>query len=544
MNKPSFNLADLFEQVADAVPERQAVVCGDKTRNYSDIEARANRLAHYLQSRGLGAGDHVGLYLYNCIEYIEAMIACFKIRAVPININYRYVEQELVYIFRNADLKACIHHREFVPAIATVAGQCSGLDIYLAVDDGSASDLSPIGGVGYEQALSAAADIRDFAARADDDLFILYTGGTTGQPKGVIWPHKSVFFAAMGGGGYFHPEGAISRPDEICSRITAHPIVVFTLAPLMHGASWWSACIQLLAGNTVALNPNSSLVAEEVWGIVESMRVNMLTIVGDAIAIPLLDALAAEPSRWDLSSIFGISSGGAVFSDAKQREFKAYFPGVVIANAFGSSESGAMGADAGEERRTTGGLGIIDRSEFMSVVVQAEAAPLRHAGAAEEGIFARSGYIPLGYYNDAKKTAENFVEIDGVRWLLTGDRARLEGDMKTITIFGRGSNCINSGGEKIFPEEVEGALKAHSGIFDALVVGVPDERWGSRVSALVQLRGDAPLSLTDIQRHCRALLAAYKIPREVHTVTTIPRLPSGKPDYVKARELVTLLPAR
>ena len=273
---------------------------------------------------------------------------------------------------------------------------------------------------------------------------------------------------------------------------------------------------------------------EAIWDIVERERVNMLTIVGDAIAIPLLDALEANPERWNLTSIFGISSGGAVFSAAKQAAFRRHFPSVVIANAFGSSESGAMGADSGERQTGDEGLGRVARSEFMSVVND-ESKP-RHAQSGESGIFARAGYIPLGYYNAPEKTAETFVEVEGTRWLLTGDRARLEDD-GSITIFGRGSNCINSGGEKIFPEEVEDALKAHEGVYDALVVGVPDERWGSRVAAVVSFREGAALNLEQLQAHCRQHIAAYKVPRELHHVERIPRAPSGKPDYPRAKAM-------
>jgi acyl-CoA synthetase (AMP-forming)/AMP-acid ligase II len=532
-----FNLADLFEAVADAVPERTALVCGAHRLTYVQLEQRANRLANYLASTGLGAGDHVGLYLYNCNAYIEVMLACFKLRAVPVNINYRYVSEELLYIIQNADLKACIHHREFIPTLEAVRNETSDLQTLLSVEDGSAAVLSSIGAKDYESSIAHASILRDFPERTDDDLFLLYTGGTTGMPKGVMWPHKALFYAAMGGGGFFHANGAILEPEEITSRIGEQPITTMALAPLMHGASWWSACIQLLAGNSLILNPYKSLLGEQVWDIVEQEKVNMLTIVGDAIAIPLLDALDANPGRWNLSSIFGITSGGAVFSSSKQADFRRHFPAVMISNAFGSSESGSMGADSGERRAGDEGLGRVSKSEFMSVVVTEEEPP-RHALSGETGIFARAGHIPLGYYNDPLKTVETFIQVAGERWLLTGDRARLDDD-ESITIFGRGSNCINSGGEKIFPEEVEDALKAHEGVYDALVVGMPDERWGNRVVAVVQFRAGVALNLEDVQAHCREHIAAYKVPRELHCVAEIPRAPSGKPDYPATKKLVT-----
>jgi acyl-CoA synthetase (AMP-forming)/AMP-acid ligase II len=529
-----FNIADMYEIVADKVPARDALVCGDQRATFATLDERANRLAHYLASRGVGAGDHVGLYLYNCNEYLEGMLACFKIRAVPINVNYRYVKEELLYIFDNADMVACIHNREFAPHIAEVIASAPDLKTLVYVEDGGDTDTAGTGSVEYESAMEGQSADRDFGERADDDLFILYTGGTTGMPKGVMWPHKNVFFAAMGGGGWFHPDGAITAPEQIADRVGDFPIVGMALAPLMHGACWWYACIQLLAGNTLVLNPARSLVGEEVWDIVANEKVNAITIVGDAMAVPLLDALEANPDRWDLSSVFSVGSGGAVFSQSKQDAFKAHFPNVFITNSFGSSESGNMGMDGGGRKGQ--GLGNVTKSEFMSVISDVEGEPHRHVAAGEMGIFARSGYIPVGYYNDPVKTAKTIVEVDGKPWLLMGDEARLEDD-NSITVYGRGSNCINTGGEKVFPEEVEQALKANPGIFDCLVVGVPDERFGSRVAAVVSARGDARLDLASVQEEARNYVAGYKVPRELHVVDEVPRAPSGKPAYPKALEI-------
>ncbi len=529
-----FNIADMYEMVADKVPARDALVCGERRATYAALEQRANQLAHYLAGRGVGPGDHVGLYLYNCNEYLEAMLACFKLRAVPINVNYRYVEEELLYIFTNSDMVACIHNEEFCQYIASIKSGAPKLVTLVHVLDGSGCDATAIGSVEYERALEGQSAVRDFAERSDNDLFILYTGGTTGMPKGVMWPHKNVFFAAMGGGGWFHPDGAITAPEQIADRVGDFAIVGMALAPLMHGACWWYACIQLLAGNTVVLNPARSLVGEDVWNIVARDKVNAVTIVGDAMAVPLLDALDANPGRWDLSSIFSVGSGGAVFSVSKQADFRRHFPNVFITNSFGSSESGNMGMDGGGNKGQ--GLGNVTKSEFMSVVSDIEGEPHRHVAPGEMGIFARSGYIPVGYYNDPVKTAKTIVEVDGKSWLLTGDEALLE-DNGSITVFGRGSNCINTGGEKVFPEEVEQALKANPGIFDCLVVGVPDERFGSRVAAVVCPRGDAQLTLAAVQEDARKHIAGYKVPRELHVVAEVPRAPSGKPAYPMALAL-------
>ena len=531
-----FNIADMYEMVADKVPTRTALVCGDQLATYADLDQRANQLAHYLAQRGVGVGDHVGLYLYNCNEYLEGMLACFKLRAIPVNVNYRYVEEELSYIFENSEMVACIHDRAFIPHIAAIippgSSIASAMHTFIYVDDDSGYEASRIGAVDYEAALAGQSLERDFDERSDDDLFLLYTGGTTGIPKGVMWPHKSVFFAAMGGGGWFHPDGAITQPEQIAERVGDFSIVGMPLAPLMHGACWWYACIQLLAGNAVILNPAHSLVGEDVWDIVEREKVNSLTIVGDAMAVPLLDALEKDPERWDLASVFSVGSGGAVFSLSKQEAFRARFPNVLIMNSFGSSESGNMGMDGGGKKGK--GLGNVSKSDFMSVIT--EQPPHKHVAAGEMGIFARSGHIPVGYFNDPVKTAKTFVEIEGETWLLVGDEAQLEED-NSITVFGRGSNCINSGGEKIFPEEVEQALKAHPDIFDCLVVATPDERFGSKVTAIVSTRGGAKLSLASVQEEARKHIASYKIPRELHVVDEVPRAPSGKPAYPKASDI-------
>ncbi|MCL4106639.1 UNVERIFIED_CONTAM: hypothetical protein GTU68_009773 [Idotea baltica] len=526
----------MYEMVADKVPTRTALVCGDQRATYADLDQRANQLAHYLAQRGVTTGDHVGLYLYNCNEYLEGMLACFKLRAVPVNVNYRYVEEELSYIFENSEMVACIHDRAFIPHIAAIMPQgsspASPVHTFVYVDDDSGCDPKLIDAVEYEAALVGQSLARDFEQRSDDDLFLLYTGGTTGMPKGVMWPHKSVFFAAMGGGGWFHPDGAITQPEQIAERVADFAIIGMPLAPLMHGACWWFACIQLLAGNAVILNPAHSLVGEEVWDIVEKEKVNSLTIVGDAMAVPLLDALDKNSGRWDLSSVFSVGSGGAVFSESKQEAFRQSFPNVFILNSFGSSESGNMGMDGGGKKGK--GLGNVTKSEFMSVLT--EDAPHRHVEPGEMGIFARSGHIPVGYFNDPVKTAKTFVEVEGETWLLVGDEAQLEED-NSITVFGRGSNCINSGGEKIFPEEVEQAMKGHPDVFDCLVVATPDERFGSKVTAVVSVRDGANLSLASLQDETRKHIASYKIPRELHVVDEVPRAPSGKPAYPKASDI-------
>ncbi len=532
----TFNLADLFELVVDTVPDdREALVCGDSRRTFKELDQRANQLAHYLLSCGVGPGDHVGLYMYNCNEYLEAMWACFKARAVPVNVNYRYVNDELLYLFDNADLVALVHGREFVPAIESVRHSAPKLQHLVSVEDGSGEDLGRTGSVDFEQALASQSPERGFAARFEDDLFILYTGGTTGMPKGVMWPHKALFYAAMNGGGHFHADGPCKQPEDIVERAKDNFFMKsMALAPLMHGACWWSACISNLAGHTLVLNPDRSLNAEQVWDIIEREQVNSVSFVGDAMGVPLMDALQANPGRWKLDSVFNVGSGGAVFSTSLQDKYREVFPNVMITNSFGSSESGQMGADGGGG---SDGLGKVQMNDFMNVVVEATddtPAHLAEPGGGEMGIFARSGHIPKGYYGDPEKTAKTFVEIDGQRWLLTGDEAKIDAE-GGITIYGRGSNCINTGGEKVFPEEVEQAIKSHPAVFDTLVVATPDERFTNKVTAVVQLREGQTLNLEALQSHCRQHISGYKVPRELHVTPEIGRAPSGKPDYKWAR---------
>ena len=526
-----FNLADLFERAADTFGDREYLVSEGKRRTYADMEARANQLAHHLQQAGVKPGEHVGIYAYNSAEWVEAAWAIFKIRAVWININYRYVEDELAYLFGNADLVALIYQQEFADRVAGVRPHLTKLRHSIVIGDPAATAagvVDTIGSVDYEEALAGLSTERDFGPRSPDDHYILYTGGTTGMPKGVVWRHEDVFFALGGGIDAMTGERA-TRPERMAEKgLEGFPTVALPIAPLMHGATQWCVMAQSFTGNKVVLV--AKFEPHRVWDLVENEKVNLIMITGDAMARPLIEALNEPADSHDASSLFAISSSAAIFSPSVKEDFFLRFPNLVITDAIGSSESGNNGLVRLEPGKTAMKGGPTVTAQPGTVVLDDELKPMP-PGTGVPGKLARSGDIPLGYYNDPEKTAATFVTgADGVRYSVPGDFALVEAD-GSVTLLGRGSVSINSGGEKIFPEEVEAATKSHPDVWDAVVVGVPDEKWGQRVAAVVQLRPGAELSLEDLQTHCRTRIAGYKVPRELHVVSTMVRSPSGKADY-------------
>jgi len=527
-----FNLADLYESVADAIPDREALVCGERRLTYRQLDERATRLANHLAAQGVRQGGHVGLYLYNGTEYIEASLAAYKIGACAININYRYVQEELEYLFDNADLVGLIHHREFAPRIAAVAAKTPKLRTFVSVDDGSGADVSGLGSADYEASLAGASTERKFALRSGDDVYILYTGGTTGMPKGVMWRHEDLFFSALMGANPYGP--APERPEQVAESAAMRGVVCsLPAAPLMHGAAQWATFINLYGGGKTVLTQGKSFDAHLVWQLVQDEKVNTIAIVGDAMARPLAEALDQPGASYDLSSLRVIGSGGATFSEPMKEQLKKHLPNLVVMDNFGGSEGGAQGQHVG---RGADGTAPRFRPEPSTAVLSLEEHKQLEPGTGEVGWLAKKGRIPLGYYKDEKKTAATFVTVDGVRWALPGDYALVEAD-GTITLLGRGSACINSGGEKIYPEEVEAALRSHPGVFDAVVVGVPDERWGERVMAVVQARAGALLTLDELDKHCRGHVSGYKVPRGLTIVDELVRQPSGKPDYRWAKSV-------
>jgi acyl-CoA synthetase (AMP-forming)/AMP-acid ligase II len=532
----AFNIADLFEHTVDSVADREVLVVGDQRRTYGQLEERANRLAHHLAAQGIGVGDHIGIYGSNSVEWLEAALAAYKVRAVPVNVNFRYVEDELRYLFDNADLKAVVYDRELAPRLAAVRDSLPLLRHLIHVDDGSAAAaddvLTALGSVAFEDAMAAGSPERDFGPRSADDHYVLYTGGTTGMPKGVVWRHEDVFFA-LGGGIDAYTNERVADEWSLAekAKTVESPLRSLNLPPLMHGAAQWGFLRFAFEGNLVVMLRRFD--PHEVWRTVEREGINNLSITGDAMARPMVEALddLGGPEALDLSSLFVLASTAAIFSPTVKDRYLELFPNLLIVDAIGSSETGANGmrmVGKGDTQNKGGGPTV--QAARDAVVLDEDLVEVA-AGSGVPGRLARRGNVPIAYYKDPGKSAATFVTgADGTRYALAGDMALLEAD-GSITLLGRGSQCINSGGEKIFPEEVEAALKAHPSVFDAIVVGVPDDRWGQRVAADVQPREGTAPTLEDLDAHCRGHVAGYKVPRELHLVTEVQRSPSGKPDY-------------
>jgi acyl-CoA synthetase (AMP-forming)/AMP-acid ligase II len=520
--RTSFNLSSLFEVVAAAVPDKEAIVVagGGRRLSYAALDERAGRLAAVLATAGVRAGDRVGVHLWNGPEYLEVMLAAFKLRAVPVNVNYRYVATELRQLFDDAGLVALVHE----PAFAGLIDEVRPPSVRFTLARGD----------DYEAALAAVPGplvVEGADARSGDDHYVLYTGGTTGPPKGVVWRHEDVFFSAMGGGG----EPPITAPAELAERAAKGRVRLLPACPLMHGSAHWTAWMTLFLGGTVVLDPSPAFDPARVWRTVAAESVTFLVIVGDAFARPLVDALHDD---LDVSSLTVVLSGGAILSPPVKDELLDRLPGCMVVDGFGASETGGQGqavAVPGLGARGGAPRFVMDPS---TSVLDDELRPVA-PGSGVIGRLARRGRVPLGYHGDPERTAATFPVIDGERWAVPGDLATVEAD-GTITVFGRGSTSINTGGEKVHPEEVEAVLKGHPAVFDALVVGLPDERWGERVGAVIELRrrADAP-SVDDLAAHVRATLAGYKVPRVVAVVDRVERLATGKPDYRWAREVLT-----
>jgi acyl-CoA synthetase (AMP-forming)/AMP-acid ligase II len=503
------------------------------------LEEGANRFANHLLGLGVRPDEHVGLYLQNSPEFVMAMIGAWKVRAVPINVNYRYVAEELSYLFNDADLVVLVADAAFVANVEAVAPGVPTLREALFVEDG-ASVIEPSSGaegsdlavVTWADALAAAPADRPSVKRSGDDLYIMYTGGTTGMPKGVVWRHQDAFFACIGGGDPMRMSGPVSSPAEMVERILPGPFTTFPCAPLIHAAAQWTSLSWWYCGGRIVLQPGS-FDGRAVWQAVQDESVGVLIIVGDAMARPLMDAWE-EYGPFDISSLFTLSSGGAPLSPAIKARIQELLPNLMLTDGYGSSETGAQGVQRLQPGEKFEGLNRFAPDPTSTLVLD-EDHHVVEAGSGVIGRVARSGYIPLAYYGDEAKTASTFVEVDGTRWVLTGDAAMVDED-GSIRLLGRGSGCINSGGEKVFPEEVEAVIKGHPAVYDCVVAGAEDERWGETVVAVVSLSEGEELTLDGLQDHCRSSIAGYKLPRRLVIVDEVVRSPVGKADYRWAKE--------
>jgi fatty-acyl-CoA synthase len=529
----------IWESIADATPDAPAVIQGARRVSWRDYEQRAARLARAFLDAGLGPHAKVGMYLYNSPEYCETNFAAMKIRGIPINVNYRYLDDELAYLIDNADIEALVFHSSLGDRVARVRARLPRLQLLVEVDDGPAADGSHHveGALAYEtiqRTLAPAARI----APQGDEIYMFYTGGTTGMPKGVMYSMRDFagFFlrtypAMIGQEKISDPSGLPDLARALRARGEA--MVSMTGPPLMHGTGCWlGMMVPQMLGGTAVLLEHRSLDPVELWSAVARERINLLVVVGDAFAKPLLRTLDEHPGRWEVSCLRLMVSSGTMFSLEVKQALLRHVPGLAIVDLLGSTEGG-MGQST-VRAGTSAETAKFTLNPTTKVITEdgREVVP----GSGEVGLVANGGMVPIGYYKDPEKSARTFREVNGVRYAFAGDMATVEAD-GTITLLGRGSHCINTGGEKVFPEEVEEALKVHPAVEDTLVFGVPDERFGQRVVGIAALVPGTPTGPDAILAEVKGRLASYKLPKELRVVAHVPRAPNGKPDYAAAKRL-------
>jgi acyl-CoA synthetase (AMP-forming)/AMP-acid ligase II len=526
--------------VADELPTAPALTPGDRTLTWQELDHRADNLARWLLGAHVEHQDKVAVYLYNCSEYLETTYACFKIGLVAVNTNYRYADDELIYLWENADTVAVVFHGVFVERIEGIRHRVPGIRSWLWVDDGTTS--CPTWATPYDAAAGTTGTqtpghherVRAPWGRGPDDLYMLYTGGTTGMPKGVMWRQDDLFARLNSAGFRRYPEdGGVDDVRDELAR-SGPGMTLLPACPLMHGTGGFTSLECLSEGGRVVTLASRQFDPVELLDTVEQEKVNGLIIVGDAFAKPILSALDAEPDRWDLTSLVGIISSGVMWSEETKQGLLGHHPGMLLVDAFSSSEAIGMGnsvsSGASAARTARFSLGPDVR------VIDAEGRDVA-PGSGGSGVLALGGRIPLGYYKDEAKTAATFRTIEGIRYSVPGDYAEV-GEDGTIHLLGRGSVCINTGGEKVYPEEVEEVVKTIGGVLDAVVVGLPNERFGEEIVAVVELRPDTAegtIGAEEVIEHVKARLAGYKAPRRVRFVATIGRSPSGKVDYARHR---------
>ena len=523
-----WNYADLWERIAAAIPTRPAQIQGDRVLSWSQFDARADAVAHHLIECRLRRQSKVAAYLHNGPEYLETYFAAFKAGLAPVNTNYRYIADELIYLFDNADAEAVVFHASFAATAEQIRGRLPKVKSWVCVAEPGFP--TPAFAIDYESVAGRTAGRTEAPwGRSGDDLLILYTGGTTGLPKGVMWRQEDLFFVLGAGGNLMLGLPAFGSPDEAGPRASAaDPGVMIAAAPLMHGTAQFSSIAALTAGGTIATVPSQRFDAREFWEEAARLKATSAAIVGMAFAAPMLDALDAEPGRWDLGSLRRIGSSGTVWSMENKHGLLRHLPACAIFDSLGSSEAvglgasaSAAGAEAATARFAVGPNSAVFTEDGRRVT----------PGSGERGQVAVSGYLPVGYYKDPEKSDRTFREFEGRRWSVPGDFATVEAD-GSLTLLGRGSQVINTGGEKVFPEEVEEAIKRFPGVRDAAVVGIPDPRFGERICAIVDAQGEP--TQAEISEHVKRSLAAYKAPRDL-VLRTITRAPNGKLDYKALR---------
>ena len=528
----NWNFADIWEVVADELPDAPCLIHGDVHRTWREVDQRADGLAQRLLDAGLERQQAFAQYLYNGPEYLESMYAAFKGAFAPVNTNYRYTADELLYLWDNADAGAVVFHGTFAPTIEPIRERLPKVKVWLWVDDGS--HPCPDWAEDYEQvATSGAGRVAPAWGRSGDDLNFLYTGGTTGMPKGVMWRQDDlavVLTATLG-----RPLTDDGTIDDLRGTYTEPGSRFLPACPQMHGTGNFPCLSTLTGGGSVVTLTNRTFDPVELLDTIEREGVNMTAIVGDAFGKPILRTLDANEGRWDLTSLVGIVSSGVMWSQETKQGMLRHHPGMVLMDAFSSSEALGMGSSisaAGAEAETA-------KFELSpnTIVIDDLNRPIK-PGSGEIGRLAVGGRQPLGYYKDPEKSARTFLEIDGQRYSCPGDFATVEADGK-ITLLGRGSVCINTGGEKVFPEEVEEAMKTHPSVLDAVAVGIPDEKFGEAVTGVVELQPGADLDADDLIAHVKSKLAAYKAPKHVVTVDTIGRAANGKVDYKRLKSEAT-----
>ncbi|MCX2929152.1 acyl-CoA synthetase [Mycobacterium sp. CVI_P3] len=544
-NDVSFDLSSVFHTVAETLPDHEALIWRDHRWTYAQMDARIDGVAHYLTTQGLGCHterdqlaphqsgqDHIGLYLRNGNQYLEAMIAGYRARVAPFNVNYRYVEEELLYLLTDSKAKALVYGAEFAPHVASIRDRLPELRVLIQVADASGNELLA-GAVDYESIVTTPAPAGGMPTPSGDDLYILYTGGTTGMPKGVLWRQHDIFMSAMGGRP-FGAEKSLESYAELAEQARANAGFrsILMIPPLMHGAAQWAAFNMFSTGGWMVLPDDvDRLNAPAVMRLAERERVLSIPVVGDAIARPLLDEI--ETGKYDLSGLVTITNGGAPLSPTVRERLLAALPNLMVLDAVGASETGmqmtTMAAKGVEQKAAT------FTPQHDTAIIATDFSRVLQPGDGE-GWLARRAYVPLGYLNDAEKSARTFPTIDGVRWSVPGDRARFLADGQ-IELLGRDSVTINSGGEKIFAEEVERAVASHPAVYDVVVAGRPSERWGSEVVAIVQFAEGRSATDDELAEACRAHIAQYKLPKAFIRTDKVVRSPAGKADYRWAKEL-------